>query len=81
MPSERWMISDQTAFIIGGTAATLLALGGLWMAIKAPNAAARFRGRLMVVAAAVIAFNVWINSLPLPATGRHSPPVSASSAR
>ncbi len=64
------------AFILGGSAATLLALGGLWMAIKAPNAAARFRGRLMVVAAVVIGFNVWVNSLPLPPppSQRLSPP-------
>lgn len=64
------------AFVLGGSAATLLALYGLWQAVKAPDRAARFRGRLMVVAAAVIGFNVWINSLPLPA-----PPVSAPSAR
>ncbi len=64
------------AFILGGSAATLLALGGLWMAIKAPNSAARFRGRLMVVAAVVIGFNVWVNSLPLPPppSQRLSPP-------
>ncbi len=64
------------AFILGGSAATLLALGGLWMAIKAPNAAARFRGRLMMVAAVVIGFNVWVNSLPLPPppSQRLSPP-------
>ena len=69
-------MDPQTAFILGGSAATLLALGGVWLALKGPNPAARFRGRLMVVAAAVIGFNVWVNSLPLP-----PPPVSASSAR
>lgn len=67
----------RTAFVLGGSAATLLALCGLWLAVKGPNAAARFRGRLMVVAAAVIGFNVWVSSLPLPP----APPISAPSGR
>lgn len=70
------MIDNQTAFILGGSAATLLALGGMRLAVTAPNPAARFRGRLMVVAAVVIGFNVWVNSLPLPPppSQRLSPP-------
>ncbi len=71
------MIDGQTAFILGGSAATLLAIGGVWLSIKAPNPAARFRARLMVGAALVIAFNVWVNTLPLPAP----PPSPAGATR
>lgn len=46
-------------------AALALGLGGLWLA-QQPGGN-RTKAILMVVAGFVVAFNAWVNSLPLPA--------------
>lgn len=46
-------------------AALALVLGGLWL-WRQPGGN-RTKAVLMIVAGAVVAFNAWINSLPLPA--------------
>lgn len=45
-------------------AALALVLGGVWL-LRQPGGN-RTKALLMMVAGAVVAFNAWINSLPLP---------------
>ncbi len=59
-------MDGQSVFIFGNAAATLLAGFGVWQAWRGRERQDRVRGVLMVVAAVVIAGNVWLNSLPLP---------------
>lgn len=53
-------------------AAFALVLGGLWL-VRAPGGS-RLKAGLMIAAGLVTVFNVWINTLPLPA-----PPTSQQS--
>ena len=49
---------------LAAVAALALVLGGLWLA-RQPGGN-RTKAVLMVVAGIVVAFNAWVNSLPIP---------------
>ena len=46
-------------------AAMALVVGGLWL-LRQPGGN-RTKGYLMIIAGVVVAFNAWVNSLPIPA--------------